>query len=71
MYWVIPCEITHLKNTSLPIVIILSTQSLHQKKIDKQKSYVQMKLAGFCLLTKIAHPVTLEPEVTGGCYSGL
>ena len=41
-----------------------------QKKIDKQKSYVQLKLAGFCQLTKFAHPITLEPEVTGDWYSG-
>ena len=27
--WVIPCEITHSKNESLPIVFILSTQSVH------------------------------------------
>ena len=35
----------------------------NKKKIDKHKSYVQ--LAGFCLLTKFVHSVTLEPEVTG------
>ena len=28
-------------------------------------------MAGFCKLMKFAHPVTLEPEVTGGWYSGL
>ena len=36
------------------------------KKIDKQKNYVQLKLAGFRKLTKFIHPVTLQPEVTGG-----
>ena len=43
------------------------------EKIDKQKSYVQLKLSGFCYiwLTKFVHPVSLEPEVTGGWYSGL
>ena len=43
----------------------------NQKKINKQKSYVQLKLAGFCQLTKFVHPVTLEPEVTGGIFLGL
>ena len=38
----------------------------NQKKINKQKSYVKLKLAGFCKLTKFVHPVTLVPEVTGG-----
>ena len=38
----------------------------NQKKIDKQKSYVKLKLAGFCKLKKFLHSVTLEPEVTGG-----
>ena len=32
----------------------------NQKKIDKQKGNVQLKLANFC-----HHPVSLEPEVTG------
>ena len=27
--WVIPCEITHSKNESLPIVFIFSTQRVH------------------------------------------
>ena len=89
LMWVIPCEITHSKNESLPIVFILSTKSVHpmrfhnpeyqppvtsgstgtsetrqkknQQKIYKQRSYVQLKLAGF-----FVHPVTLEPEVTRG-----
>ena len=38
----------------------------NQKKIDKEIGYVQLKLASFCLLTKFVHPVSLEPEVTGG-----
>ena len=45
--------------------------SKNQKKIDKQNSYIQLKLAGFCYLTKFVHPVTLEPEAKGGWYSGL
>ena len=31
--WVIPCEITHSKNESLPIVFILSTQSVHPMRV--------------------------------------
>jgi hypothetical protein len=31
--WVIPCEITHLKNVSLQIVFILSTQSVHSMRV--------------------------------------
>ena len=30
---VIPCEITHAKNESLPIVFILSTQSVHPMRV--------------------------------------
>ena len=29
----IPCEITHSKNASLPIVFILSTQSVHPMRV--------------------------------------
>ena len=43
----------------------------NQKKIDKQKSCAELKLAGFCWLTKFVHPVTMEPKVKGGWYSGL
>ena len=46
-------------------------QKSKTKKIDKQKSYVQLKLVSFCWLTKFVHPITLELEVTGGWYSGL
>ena len=38
----------------------------NKKKVEKQKSYVQLKLAGFCYMTKCLHPVTMEPEVLGG-----
>ena len=31
--WVIPCEITHSKNGSPPIVFILSTQSIHPMRV--------------------------------------
>ena len=31
--WVIPCEITHSKNLSLPIVFILSTQCVYPMKV--------------------------------------
>ena len=33
MLWVIPCEITHSKNESLPIFFILSTQSVHPMRV--------------------------------------
>ena len=33
--WVIPCEITHSKYESLPIVFILSTQMNHQNFFSK------------------------------------
>ena len=47
---VIPCEITHSNNESLPIVFILSTQSVHSMRFHNPE---------------YQPPVTLEPEVTG------
>ena len=48
------------------IHLMKTSHILAQKKIDKQKSYAQLKLAGFLKLTKFVHPIILEPEVTGG-----
>ena len=37
MFRVIPCEITHLKNESLPIVFILSTKSAHPMRFHNSE----------------------------------
>ena len=40
--WVIPCEITHSKNESLPIVFILSTQSVHPMRVHNTEYHTPM-----------------------------
>ena len=39
-----------------------------KKIIHKQKSYIKLKLECSLKFWRFVHPVTLEPEVTGGLY---